>query len=238
MQRKHGHNALGQPIGFSVEPRALPGYPGIEPMVGTSCRLERLDVDRHADSLHAANCEDTEGKIWTYLSYGPFKTVENYRCWMKSACSGRDPLFYAVVDLATNRAVGVASYLRIDPQNGSIEVGHINFSPRLQQSIPATEAMFLMMKRGFELGYRRYEWKCDALNAGSRKAAERLGFSFEGVFRQATTYKGRNRDTAWYSIIDLEWPALEQAILSWLDPDNFDKRGGQHSRLSDLTSRT
>jgi RimJ/RimL family protein N-acetyltransferase len=138
---------------------------------------------------------------------------------------GDDPLFHAVIDLNTSHAAGVASYLNIKPGVGVIEVGHINYAPQLQKTPAATEATFLMMRRVFdELGYRRYEWKCDALNAGSRRAAERLGFAFEGIFRQATIYKGRNRDTAWYAIIDTQWPALKKAFERWLEPANFDRR--------------
>ena len=154
---------------------------------------------------------------------------------MQRVCLGDDPLFHAIIDSATGKAIGVASYLRIDPASGSIEVGHINYSPLLQRTPAATEAMYLMMQRVFELGYRRYEWKCDALNARSRAAAQRYGFSFEGVFRQATVYKGRNRDTAWYAAIDQEWPALQAAFLQWLDPANFDQDGRQRVRLADLT---
>ncbi len=155
---------------------------------------------------------------------------------MSDYCRGSDPLFHAIVDTNTGKAVGVASYLRITPASGSIEVGHINYSPLLQRTPAATEAMYLMMKRAFELGYRRYEWKCDALNARSRAAAQRLGLSFEGVFRQAAVYKGRNRDTAWYAAIDREWPALEEAYLRWLDPTNFDERGKHRISLTDLTA--
>src|SRR5262249_37161472 len=143
--------------------------------------------------------------------------------------------FFAVIDLPGGRPAGLVSYLRITPAAGSIEVGHIHYSPRLQRTPAATEAMFLMMRQAFESGYRRYEWKCDVLNAASRAAAERLGLSFEGVFRQATVYKGRNRDTAWYAAIDAEWPALREAFLGWLDPTNFDGAGRQRARLSDLT---
>lgn len=145
-------------------------------------------------------------------------------------------MFYTIVDVATNRAVGVASYLNIDPASGSIEVGHIHYSPLLQGSTADTEAMFLMMCKAFELGYRRYEWKCHALNAASRRAAQRLGLSFEGIFRQAKVVKGRNRDTAWYAAIDAEWPQLKEAFQRWLDPANFDAEGQQRSRLSDLTA--
>src|SRR5262249_17730316 len=139
-------------------------------------------------------------------------------------------------DSSTSKAIGVASYLRINPPSGSIEVGHINYSPALQRTPAATEAMFLMMQQAFELGYRRYEWKCDALNVKSRAAAQRLRLSFEGLFRQGTVYKGRNRDTAWYGVIKAEWPFLKEGFTRWLDPGNFDEDGRQRLRLSDLTA--
>lgn len=225
-----------QPIGFALDDWKPPPRPPRTPMTGRFCRVEPLDPGRHAADLYDANALDMEGRIWTYLAYGPFETLEDYLGWMNDYCRGSDPLFHAIVDNATCEAVGVASYLRITPTSGSIEVGGINYSPRLQRTPAATEAMFLMMKRAFELGYRRYEWKCDALNARSRAAAQRLGLSFEGVFRQATVYKGRNRDTAWYAAIDREWPALEDAFLRWLDPTNFDDGGEQRIRLADLTA--
>ena len=233
---QHDLNGLGQPIGFALDGWKPPPRPPRDPMAGRFCRVEPLDPDRHAADLYDANALDTEGRIWTYLPYGPFQSLENYRGWMHDHCRGDDPLFHAIVDTATGKAVGVASYLRITPASGSIEVGHINYSPLLQRTPAATEAMYLMMKRAFELGYRRYEWKCDALNARSRAAAQRLGLSFEGVFRQAAIYKGRNRDTAWYAAIDREWPALEEAFLRWLDPTNFDERGKNRIRLTDLTA--
>ncbi|MBV9927883.1 MAG: GNAT family N-acetyltransferase [Acidobacteria bacterium] len=229
---EHELNHLKQPVGLPVyfwEPRRLPARETLE---GRYCRLEPLDPGRHATDLYDANTVDPEGTNWTYLPYGPFKTLNAYLAWMEETCRGKDPLFYAVVPPETNRATGVASYLRIDPANGSIEVGHINYSPLLQRTPAATEAMYLMMKRAFDLGYRRYEWKCNALNAASRAAAERLGFSFEGVFRQAAVVKGRNRDTAWYSVIDGEWPALREAFERWLDPSNFDEQGRQRTKLN------
>ena len=146
-----------------------------------------------------------------------------------------DPLFFVIVDATTGRAVRQASYLNIKPGQGSVEVGHVYFSPLIQRTRVATEAMYLMMRRAFETGYRRYEWKCDALNAPSRAAAERFGFSYEGIFRQATVTKGRNRDTAWYAAIDPEWPAVRRAFEAWLAPTNFDAQGRQRTRLSDLT---
>lgn len=204
-------------------------------MNGRYCRLEPLDPGRHAAALFAANTAQGDGKDWTYLPYGPFSRFEQYRAWMEAQCLGDDPLFFAIIDAADEQPAGVASYLRIAPESGSIEVGHIHLAPRLQRSRAATEAMYLMMKQAFVLGYRRYEWKCDALNAPSRAAGQRLGLSFEGVFRQATVYKGRNRDTAWYAAIDAEWPALNQAFQTWLAPENFDDQGRQRIRLTDLT---
>lgn len=202
-------------------------------MEGRFCRVEPIDPSRHAADLHAANLLDATGANWTYLGYGPFEKLEEYREWMTRNCLGDDPLFHAVITRDGGRAVGVASYLRIEESVGVMEVGHINFAPPLQRTPASTEAMYLMMRRAFdELGYRRYEWKCDVLNAPSRAAAERLGFTFEGVFRQATIYKKRNRDTAWYSILDKEWPAQKAAFESWLSPNNFDPAGKQKSSLS------
>jgi RimJ/RimL family protein N-acetyltransferase len=179
---------------------------------------------------------DTDGRNWTYLPYGPFEELDDYRTWMRSACLGNDPFFHAVIDRKSGKATGVASFLRIDPGPGVIEVGHINYAPPLQRTPAATEAMFLMMCRVFdELGYRRYEWKCDALNAPSRAAALRLGFQFEGIFRQATIYKQRNRDTAWYAIVDRGWPALKARFERWLDPANFDAEGRQRRSLATPT---
>lgn len=230
----HQINALGQAVGISVGERQVPPLPSRQAIQGRFCRVEALDPDRHTASLFAANAHDVMGKNWTYLPYGPFDQVEKYRAWVEQYAIERDPLFFAIVDLA-GQAIGVASYLRMMPNSGSIEVGHINYSPLLQQTPAATEAMYLMMARVFELGYRRYEWKCDALNAPSRAAAQRLGFSFEGIFRQATVVKGRNRDTAWYAIIDRDWPALQAAFQQWLAPANFDAQGQQRVRLSTLT---
>jgi RimJ/RimL family protein N-acetyltransferase len=228
-------NDLGQPIGFPLPQWASPPRPPRAPMEGRFCLLEPLDPDRHAAALFAANAADEQGRGWTYLRYGPFPTLVSYRDWMSTYCLGDDPLFFAIVDRADGQPAGVASYLAIVPGGGSIEVGHIHYSPRLQRSPAATEAMYLLMKTAFEIGYRRCEWKCDALNAASRAAAQRLGFSYEGIFRQATVYKDRNRDTAWYAAIDADWPALREAFLAWLDPSNFDANGQQRTRLSDLT---
>lgn len=231
----HLQNDLGQPVGFPLPDWKPPPLPPREPMEGRFSRVEPLDPDRHARDLYAANALDAEGRNWTYLPYGPFDDLESYRAWVDERRRSSDPLFFAIVDKADDKAVGVASYLRITPASGFIEVGHIHYSQRLKQSPVATEAMYLMMARAFELGYRRYEWKCDALNAASCAAAQRLGFSYEGIFRQATVYRARNRDTAWYAVIDSDWPSLRDAFTAWLDPGNFDERGRQRTRLADLT---
>lgn len=230
---------LGLPIGFPIENWRPCPLPPRSTMEGKYCRVEILDADKHAEDLYSAYMKDIEGRIWTYLAYGPFDQFEEYLAWMKKTCLGNDPLFHAIIDLKTNKAIGVASFLRIEPNVGVIEVGHINYSPLLQKTPIATEAMFLMMRRVFdELGYRRYEWKCDSLNARSRKAAVRLGFMYEGIFRQATIYKARNRDTAWYSIIDREWPEMKKAFEEWLDAENFDANDQQKKSLSGLIDQT
>ncbi len=226
---------MNQPVGPSVSYWSPPSHPSHDVLEGRYCRLEPLNADRHAEELYSANALDVESRNWTYLPYGPFGTLTEYRAWMEKLCQTADPQFYTIVPHSSGKPAGVASYLRIAPSSGSIEVGHLHFSKRLTQSTAATESMFLMMKRAFELGYRRYEWKCDALNVGSRAAAQRLGLSFEGVFRQATVYKGRNRDTAWYAVIDRDWPSLKGAFDEWLDPTNFDSDGRQRVRLSELT---
>jgi RimJ/RimL family protein N-acetyltransferase len=229
------YNSLGQPIGFAVPDWTSPPVPPHEPMVGRYCRVVPLDPAVHATDLYAANALDNDNRSYTYLFDGPFESRESYTAWLETKARDSDQLFHAIVSASSGEAVGIASYLRITPAHGTIEVGNIHFSPLLQRTPAATEAMYLMMKRAFDLGYRRYEWKCNALNAPSRAAAQRLGFSFEGIFRQAVVVKGRNRDTAWYAAIDSEWPALESAFLQWLDPANFDDNGRQRVRLSDLT---
>jgi RimJ/RimL family protein N-acetyltransferase len=228
-------NQLGQPIGQEVSGWTPPPAPPRTRLAGGEyCRIEPLEPSRHTEALWDAFALDRDERNWTYLAHGPYSTRAEFATWLRGAASTADPLFFAVVDGVSGRAVGVAAYLRIAPAAGSIEVGHINFSPLLQRTPAATEAMYLMMRHAFELGYRRYEWKCDALNAPSRAAAQRLGFSFEGIFRQALVYKGRNRDTAWYAVIDQEWPALKAAFERWLAPDNFDASGRQRKRLKEF----
>ena len=226
-------NHLGQPVGWPVPDWAPRPPPPRTPMAGRFCTVEPLDPERHARQLFAAYAEDREGRVWTYLPRGPYAALDEYRAYAEDACRTDDPLVHAILDNATGAAVGTASYMRIEPAVGVIEIGSITYSPRLQRTPAATEAMYLMMRRVFdELGYRRYEWKCDSLNAPSRAAAARLGFRYEGLFRQATITRGRNRDTTWFSIIDSEWPALRTAFEAWLDPANFDTEMRQRRSLA------
>jgi len=229
------YNERGQPVGLPVAGWTARPLPPRTPMRGRFCAIEPLDPARHAAPLFAAYAEDKEGRLWTYLPRGPFATLDDYRRWAEDAAGRDDPLTHAILDNTTGEAVGTAAYMRIEPAIGVIEIGSITYSPRLQRRPAATETMYLMMRRVFdELGYRRYEWKCDSLNAPSRAAARRLGFRYEGLFRQATMTRGRNRDTAWFSVIDKEWPALRQAFERWLDPANFDADGQQRHSLATL----
>jgi len=205
-----------------------------EGLAGRYAQLEALDADSHAARLFKAF--DGHDDVWTYMPDGPFASAAQFHRWMREATARDDILFYAIRDLTTGDYGGFASYLRIQPASGSIEVGYIAMAPQLQRTRAASEAIYLMMEWAFEVGYRRFEWKCDALNAASRRAAQRLGLSYEGIFRQATVVKGRNRDTAWFAAIDAEWPALNEAFQFWLSPANFDAHGQQRERLSDLTS--
>ncbi|MEM7523449.1 MAG: GNAT family protein [Pseudomonadota bacterium] len=226
-------NALGQEIGPAVDGWTPPPQPPRTPHEGRYVRLEPLDPARHAEALFAANGGDAA--MFDYLFEAPFADAGAYRDWTEDAATREDQHFHAIVDLADGAAKGVASYLRIAPAAGSIEVGNIAYSPALQRTRAGTEAMYLFMKRAFELGYRRYEWKCNHLNAPSRRLALRLGMSFEGVFRQAIIVKGRNRDTSWYAVTRDEWPALQAAFETWLDPSNFDADGRQKTSLTKLT---
>ena len=194
--------------------------------------LEPLNINRHSKDLYANFLKDKKNRIWTYLPYGPFKNYESFKKWMRFFCLNKDPFFYAVYVKRYKQYCGMASYLRIKPEHGSIEVGHINYSPILQNTTEGTESMYLMMKNAFEvLGNRRYEWKCNNLNFASKSAAKRLGFKFEGVFRQMFVSKGRNRDSAWFSVIDKEWKKLRKNYHEFLKSSNFDKNNKQLKKL-------
>jgi RimJ/RimL family protein N-acetyltransferase len=218
---------LGRPV-----PNWLPrARPPREALAGRYVRLEPFDLVRHADVLFAAYADTN----WDYMAGGPFADAAAHRAYAERAMTSDDPFFYTLIDLATGRPGGVASLMRIAPEHGVIEVGNIAYAPPFQRSRGATEAMYLLAALVFDrLGYRRYEWKCNDLNALSKRAAVRLGFRFEGVFRDHMVVKGRNRDTAWYAMTAVEWPARKAAFEPWLDPSNFDAAGKQKTRLSTL----
>jgi len=218
-------------LGFAVKFKKAK-LPSKKKLIGKYCFLEPINIRKHSKDLYKNYSLDKKNVIWAYLPYGPFKSHGSFKKWLKSFCLNKDPFFYAIYSKKHNQYCGMASYLRITPEHGSIEVGHINYSPILQNTTEGTETMYLMMKNAFEvLGNRRYEWKCNNLNSASKYAAERLGFKFEGIFRQMFIFKGRNRDTAWYSIIDKEWPNYKKKYLFYLKKSNFTKTNRQRKRL-------
>ncbi len=220
-------------LGEKVENWQAPPCPDAQVLTGRYAHLEPLNADKHAGELH--RFYSAENSIWDYMAVGPFASAAGYHRWVREVEHKTDPVFYAIKNLETGHFEGVASFMRIKPHSGVIEVGSICFAPVLQKTRAATEAIFLMMQWAFDAGYRRFEWKCDALNIGSRRAAQRFGFSFEGIFRQHMVIKGRNRDTAWFAVTDCDWPALKEAYRAWLLPQNFNAHGQQIERLSDVT---
>ena len=201
-------------------------------LVGKYSCLEPLIIQKHSKDLYANFLKDKKNRIWAYFPYGPFKTYKSFKKWLKTSCLNKDPFFYAIYSKKHKQYCGMASYLRITPEYGVIEVGHINYSPILQNTTEGTETMYLMMKNAFEnLGYRRYEWKCNDFNIPSKNAARRLGFKFEGVFRQMQITKGRNRDNAWFSIIDKEWKKIKKGYLKFLKESNFNNKSKQINKL-------
>ncbi|MDF1872174.1 GNAT family protein [Vannielia sp.] len=220
-------------LGFEVPGWTPPPRPDFAGLAGDWAAIERLSADAHAAELfHAYDGHDA---LWDYMLNGPFHSATQYHRWVRENESSLDPLHFAIRSKLTGKVGGTCALLRINPEAGSVELGHIALSPELQRRREATEAFCLLIGWAFEAGYRRFEWKCNALNMASRRAAQRLGLSFEGVFRQARVTKGRNRDTAWFAAIDSEWPALCEAFTAWLRPENFDAEGRQKERLSDLT---
>jgi len=223
-------------LGFEVENWVAPARPAHEVMDGRYARLEPLSVQAHAAGLWDAFAEDQEGVVWDYLPDGPFVSLAQFHKFVRAKAPSEDPLFFAVRDKESGQLGGFLSFLRIAPEAGSIEVGFITFAPRLQNTKTGTEAVILMARKAFALGYRRFEWKCNALNLASRRAAERYGFSFEGVFRQAAVIKGRNRDTAWFAMVDGEWDRIDAAYTRWLEPRNFVSTGREIHSLRDMTA--
>ncbi|KFX70974.1 GNAT family acetyltransferase [Pseudomonas taeanensis MS-3] len=215
------------------QPRPIPQRAALD---GQYVRLEPLDLAAHGDDLwQALQGPQSDPLLWDYLPYGPFPERAAFDAWLAANAASSDPLFFAVLERASQRAAGLLSFLRMAPKDGSIEIGHIAFGRTLQRSPASTEAIYLLAELAMgTLGYRRLEWKCNALNARSMRAAERLGFVYEGTFRQHMVIKGRNRDSAWFSIIDREWPACHAAFQHWLGSDNFDSQGRQIQRLEQL----
>jgi len=230
---KAGQRQAPRPVGPAVPDFTPPPAPGPAMIEGRYVQLERLDPDRHADGLFAAN--QGHDWVWDYMGYGPFADLDAYRGWQAEMAARQDPFLYALRERSGNGIGGLAAFLRIDRANGVIEIGHIQISPAMQRTPAVTEAISLMIGWAFDAGYRRVEWKCDALNAPSRRAALRYGFTYEGVFRQHMVTKGRNRDTAWFAIINHDWPRLARAHQAWLHPGNFDAQGRQRQSLAVLT---
>ncbi|MEX0557318.1 GNAT family N-acetyltransferase [Raoultella terrigena] len=228
------HNHFGQPIGDALpdwQPRPAPQRHTLQ---GRLCYLEPL-AGKHAEALFAAHQLAPDTRSWTWLLREPDSSVEEFSAWVASVAELSDPLHFAVIDRQTRQPVGSLALMRIDENNGVIEVGHVHFSPLLSRTAMATEAHWLLMRYAFDtLGYRRYEWKCNSLNEPSRRAARRLGFHYEGRFRQALVIKGHNRDTDWFSIIDAEWPQIDSAMQRWLASDNFSADGQQIRTLESL----
>jgi RimJ/RimL family protein N-acetyltransferase len=228
-------NEFNQVVGCYVENWVSPERPGNTILHGKFCILDPLEIHKHADKLFDSLSIDNQGESWTYLPYGPFNTCDEFQDWLQKTISDNDTLLYAILDIQTKRPIGIAGYLRINPEHGVIEVGHLHFSKLLKRTPIATEAMYLMMHYALEeLKYRRYEWKCHSLNLASRAAALRLGFTFEGIFRQSNVFKNRNRDTAWFSILDNEWPTIREKFKKWLQPSNFNSNGGQIVSLREI----
>jgi RimJ/RimL family protein N-acetyltransferase len=225
-------NRFGLPRGAPVPGWSARRKPPHRALTGSYCRVEPLSIERHAHELYRCFMEAPDGRDWTYL---PIERPETLESLVEYLTRAEDLLRFAVIDGRTDTAVGTAALMRMDPANGVIELGSITFSPRIKRTRVSTEAIFLLMQLVFdELGYRRLEWKCDRLNIPSRAAAERYGFSFEGIFRHAVVYKGRNRDTAWYAMIAEEWPHIRQALVTWLTPENFDAAGEQRRSLREI----
>ena len=235
-EAKLSHRRERRVTGDPVEVELPRPEPVRAPMAGRTVTVEPLDPERHGPDLYPLLHGDAEReRVWDYLPYGPFPDEPAFGAWLAEVAPRPDPLFFAIRTTSGGRVEGVATLMEIRPASGVIEIGHINLSTALQRSAEATEALYLLMRHAMsDLGYRRLEWKCNALNAPSRRAAIRLGFSFEGIFYQHSAPKGHNRDTAWFSILDGEWPAIDEHFRMWLDPSNFDADGRQMRSLGDM----
>jgi RimJ/RimL family protein N-acetyltransferase len=225
-------NCFGQPVGFPLDNWQPRPFPQSLSFQGRTCCLVPFDAGQHAAALYDAYAQAADGRDWTWMFAGPFASEADYLTLAQQMMQSRDPLHFTVIDGKNGKPVGTLALMRIVPEHGVMEVGHVAFSPLLQRTVMATEAHYLLMRYAFDdLGYRRYEWKCDSCNQPSRRAALRLGFQFEGTFRQAMVYKGRSRDTSWFSVIDSDWPRVKQGFERWLAEDNFTAEGAQREKL-------
>jgi RimJ/RimL family protein N-acetyltransferase len=228
-------NEFGQHLGLALPDWQALERPGFLSLKGLHVRLEPMDPERHGPELHAATHAQSDNRNWTYLPYGPFPTLAQHGAWLANMCARPDLMLHAILDRQHGRVIGTAAYLRIDPDNGCLGIGHIHFAPALRHTAAGTEVISLLLTQAFNLGYRRCDWQCNALNTASCRAAERLGFSWEGLFRQAGISKGRSRDTAWYAMTNQDWPALRATHEAWLAAGNFDRHGRQKQSLSAMT---
>lgn len=231
-------NIFDQTLGTPVPNWQSAKRPSTSILQGSYCKLEPFSFSKHTHLLFDALCTHNEDASWTYLPYGPFASFKDFEDWLRSNACGSDPFFYAIIDSQTNTRVGLISYMRINPDHGVIEIAHVHFSDSLKKSRAGTEAVYLMLKEAFDkLGYRRCEWKCNSLNAKSKASALRFGFSYEGCFRQDRIFKGYNRHTDWFSIIDREWSSIRTRLDGWLNPLNFDEDGRQKKSLERTAMR-
>ncbi|MGX7263810.1 GNAT family N-acetyltransferase [Enterococcus crotali] len=235
MNAQPNYNSYDQPIGFPISDWSTREYPSKNTLEGMYCRLEKIDPNSHFEALYQVYGPESKAKNWTYLPLYPFESKADFSSYLETISGSKDPFHYAIIDKASGKALGTLALMRINADHGSIEVGFVIYADTLKKTRIATEAQYLLACYAMDdLGYRRYEWKCDALNEPSRNAALRLGFRFEGIFRNALVYKGRNRDTAWFSIIDSEWQQVKIQLESWLAPTNFTAEGEQKRRLHEF----
>ncbi|PNZ67463.1 N-acetyltransferase [Staphylococcus croceilyticus] len=228
-------NEFKQPIGETLDNYVVPSFPDAQTLEGRYGTLTKLSIN-HTNYLYDVLCDDESRKNWTYLYEGPFDNKTTFEDYIRQLINSKDKYFFTIKDNTQQQPLGILALMRINPEHGSIEVGNIIYSNQLKKTRVGTEVQYLLAKYVFEtLSYRRYEWKCDNLNTPSKHAAQRFGFTFEGVFRHSNICKGRNRDTAWFSMLDNEWPSVKTRFEQWLEPDNFDEKGHQIKHLSDFS---
>ncbi|POZ61062.1 GNAT family N-acetyltransferase [Chromobacterium alticapitis] len=231
-------DGLGLSVGYALADWRGAIWPPPRALEGRWCRLEALDVGRHGEALFAHLHADEDGANWTYMNQGPFANQGDFLSWLAGVAIGGTAFYYAIVDMGSGAALGLAAYMNVEADAGCLEVGGLHFSAAMRRGRLATEALYLLLRQAFELGFRRCEWRCDAHNAASVRAALRLGFVFECLWRKRRVSKGRNRDAACFSLLDGEWPARGRALEAWLHPANFDRYGAQRRRLAEFAGES